>query len=97
MKRSDFVYLDPPYPPLSATASFQHYTTERFPSKEQTRLSKYAKALSDKGVFVMLSNADLPVIRTLYKGWNIEELTTTRYVGGGVKKNKVSELVIKNY
>jgi len=37
-KRGDFVYCDPPYAPLSKTASFAHYTAGGFTPDDQARL-----------------------------------------------------------
>lgn len=60
----DFAYLDPP---LSNTASIQHYTIDKFPSTEQEKVAEFAETLSNKGVKVLISNADLPSIRNLFK------------------------------
>ena len=64
----DFVYLDPPYAPLSATASFTSYTATRFGAGDQRRLQQVVLALAQRGCQVVLSNSTAPEIRDLYDG-----------------------------
>ena len=64
----DFVYLDPPYAPLSATALFTSYTAERFDASDQRRLQQVVIALASRGCHVLLSNSTAPEIATLYEG-----------------------------
>ena len=61
----DFVYLDPPYPPLNGTSFFTHYTADRFSEDDQRRVADSVKNLDRKGAFFLLTNADLPYIRKL--------------------------------
>jgi DNA adenine methylase len=95
--KTDFVYLDPPYPPLNGTAYFTHYTPDRFTDDDQKALAKAFVALDSKGAKVLLSNADTPLIRTLYAKFNLEALRVTRFVTCSLTKHRVSELVITNY
>ena len=67
---SDFVYLDPPYAPLSTTARFTSYTAGGFGTSEQARLQEAVIALSSRGAFVLLSNSSAPEIRRLYASDN---------------------------
>lgn len=92
----DFVYLDPPYPPLNGTAYFTHYTKDRFGPDDQIKVASVARELSSTGCRVLVSNADTPLIRELYGGFNIEVLSVCRYLTCK-KKHNVSELVITNY
>ncbi|MFO7169225.1 MAG: DNA adenine methylase, partial [Chloroflexota bacterium] len=62
----DLVYFDPPYVPVSATASFTHYTGQTFGPEDQRRLAEVFAALADRGVYVMLSNSATPLSRELY-------------------------------
>ena len=62
----DFVYLDPPYAPLSATASFTSYTADRFDASDQRRLQQVVIALAARGCQVVLSNSTAPEIHNLY-------------------------------
>lgn len=94
---SDFVYFDPPYPPLSDTAFFQHYSIDKFPENQQIQLSEYAQELSDIGAYVMISNAETPLIKKIYKSWNIKKVKTYRYVNCKSERKAVNELIITNY
>jgi DNA adenine methylase len=63
----DVVYFDPPYVPLSATASFTAYDREAFGPDEQRRLARVLEALRRRGVYAVLSNSDVRVTRALYR------------------------------
>jgi len=96
-KAGDFVYLDPPYPPLNGTSFFTHYTADRFAIDQQRRVSDCVRDLHRRGCLVMISNADTPVIRKLYKGFRVSRLSVTRYVSSQTVKHRVGEVIITNY
>jgi len=96
-KEGDFVYLDPPYPPLNGTSQFRHYTAHRFNLSDQQHLARLALELRDRGCLVMISNADVPSIRKLYDGMCITRLQVTRSVTCKNVKHSVSELIITTY
>lgn len=96
----DFVYFDPPYQPLSATASFTSYAKSSFGEREQEALRDVCLALHDQGAKVMLSNSDTPLIRALYTGgvFTIETVQAPRYVNSRADaRGAVNELLITNY
>jgi DNA adenine methylase len=64
----DFIYCDPPYAPLSRTASFANYTARGFSADDQTRLQQAVIAAARRGACVILSNSSAPEIRRLYAG-----------------------------
>jgi DNA adenine methylase len=66
-RSGDAAYFDPPYVPLSSTASFTAYTAQGFGLAEQVRLRNEAVRLSERGVAVILSNHDTPEVRALYE------------------------------
>ena len=97
-KRGDFVYLDPPYHPLSKTACFTDYTTGGFSFEDQKRLANVFRRLSDKGVRLMLSNSSTPEIKELYNGFSIHTVMAKRFINcNGHKRSGASELIITNY
>lgn len=96
-KQGDFVYLDPPYPPLNGTAYFTHYTMDRFSQSDQERLSAVVKGLDQVGCRVLMTSADLPLIRGLYRGFEIKSLSVTRFITCKAERHTVRELVITNY
>lgn len=67
-RAGDFIYFDPPYAPLSATARFTSYTSDRFGAEDQRRLQQVVVALADRGCHVLLSNSTAPEIAALYDG-----------------------------
>jgi DNA adenine methylase len=95
--RGDLVYLDPPYPPLNGTSNFTHYTADRFSFVEQERLADAVESLNQLGCRVIMTNADLPVVRRLYRGYSITAISVRRYVTCKKIRHSVGELVITNY
>jgi DNA adenine methylase len=96
-KSGDFIYLDPPYPPLNGTSYFTHYTKDRFDEKDQKRLAAIVKELDRRGCWLMMSNADVMSIRRLYKQFRMTSLSVTRFISCKATKHIVKELVITNY
>ena len=64
--RGDFVYLDPPYAPLSTTSNFRSYTAGGFDESDQERLRNAVVAASTRGASILLSNSTAPSILRLY-------------------------------
>jgi DNA adenine methylase len=93
----DFIYFDSPYFPLNETANFTDYTKEGFSMKDHERLARLAKQLDSKGVKVMLSNHDVPLIYELYKGFNIETVDVQRLISRDTSKRLCKEVIITNY
>lgn len=97
LDENSFVYLDPPYPPLNGTAFFRHYTQDRFENHDQHELAGIVSELDKAGVTFMMSNADTPAIRSLYRQFELLPLGVTRYITCKKAKHRVGELVITNY
>ena len=94
----DFVYFDPPYEPLTKTASFTAYTAGGFGGDAQGGLRAVVDALDAKGVRVMLSNSDTPAMRKRYKGYDLTTVQAPRAISrDGASRLAVSELVVRNY
>jgi DNA adenine methylase len=93
-----FVYLDPPYHPLSETANFTSYTPDAFGEEDQRRLAEVFRKLDSTGCLVMLSNSDTPFIRELYKGYDIQVVYAKRAINSRAdRRGPITELVIRNY
>jgi len=97
VKPGDLIYLDPPYPPVSKTANFTHYTASRFSTEDQERVGAIANRLRSHGCFVMISNTDIQSIRELYSGWNMYTLPVVRCIAADGSRHKVVDLVITSY
>jgi len=99
-KRGDFVYFDPPYDPVSQTASFTGYDVNGFNRDEQERLKKEFDALHKKGCKVMLSNSCTDFILDLYKDYQdtIIKVRATRSINSNaLKRGRVDEVLVLNY
>jgi DNA adenine methylase len=91
----DGVYFDPPYLPISKTASFTSYNAGGFRLGDHARLAFYFKALVKMGVNVVLSNSLSDVTRDMYSGFDVRELTGARNVGGPAEYRKsVTEMMV---
>ncbi|HJW19449.1 MAG TPA: Dam family site-specific DNA-(adenine-N6)-methyltransferase [Candidatus Nitrosotalea sp.] len=96
----DFVYLDPPYQPVSTTSSFTSYTDSNFDFSDQERLYAKFKALDKKGVKVLLSNSRSDEIIELFSEFSdgIIEINANRFINSvSQKRTGHTELLIKNY
>jgi DNA adenine methylase len=94
----DFVYLDPPYEPVSRTASFTGYASGGFAQPDQVRLRDVFDELTARGCRCMLSNSDVPFIRELYDGYRVDTVRAARAVNCQADgRGKVSEVVVRNY
>ena len=93
----DFVYLDPPYDPLSETASFTSYTREAFGWDDQKRLAAACAALDRRGVRFLLSNSVTPRIRELYRPFEQRLVRAPRHINcKGGARGRVDELLVFN-
>lgn len=93
-----FVYLDPPYDPVSETANFTSYTRYGFTREDHIRLRECCDALAARGIKFMLSNSDTDFIRSLYARYDITEVFAKRFINcNGNGRGTVKELIIRNY
>ncbi len=98
VKAGDFVYFDPPYDTWENKDSFTSYAKNPFGKEEQKRLAKVYKELSEKGVYVMLSNHNTEFIRELYKGFNVHVVEAKRMINSKASgRGNVEEVIITNY
>ena len=93
----DFVYFDSPYLPVSATANFVEYAKDGFGMEDHKRLAALAKELSGKGVKVLLSNNDVPLVYELYAGFKIDKINVRRSINRDATKRTGCEVLIYNY
>ena len=100
-----FFYFDPPYRPISKTASFTSYSKDVFTDKEQEKLCEVFKDLDKKGHYVMLSNSDPKnhdpndnFFDDLYRDYNIYRVPARRMVNSDPKKRgAINEIIVTNY
>lgn len=97
-KTGDFVYFDPPYDSLEGKDSFTAYDKNEFGKEEQARLARVYKELSDKGVYVMLSNHNTEYIRKLYQDFHIDIVPAKRMINSKASgRGQIEEVLITNY
>lgn len=98
VERGTFVYLDPPYDPVSDTASFTGYNKCGFDRDEQIRLKLCCDDLTQRGIKFMLSNSSTEFIKDLYKDYNITIVKAKRAINSNAsKRGVVEEVLVTNY
>ena len=103
-ERYNFIYIDPPYRPLSGSACFIEYTHSIFDDTEQEKLKAYCDMLTKKGCKIMQSNSNSTdddegsYFAKLYDGYNINQILAHRFINAHAgKREKETELLIMNY
>ena len=102
--KDTFVYLDPPYRPISETSAFTSYNSETFDDNEQIRLAEFIDEINHSGAKIVLSNSDPKNINEddnffddLYKNYRINRVEATRMINSKAdKRGKINELLICN-
>ena len=95
VKRGHFVYLDPPYVPLTTTSHFTSYTSTGFGDADQVRLRDVATKLKKRGASVLISNSSAPRVHELYRDFERKVLAARRNVNNrGDGRGPVPELLI---
>jgi DNA adenine methylase len=94
LKPGDVVYCDPPYVPLSQTASFTAYAGNAFNARDQHDLAACAQEAWQKGIHVVLSNHDTETTRKLYSSAVIKRFAVQRFIScDGDKREAAPELL----
>lgn len=97
-KKNCFVYLDPPYHPISESSNFTGYVEGGWSEEDQIRLKKECDELNKKGVRFLLSNSASKFILDLYKDYSIEFVKATRNINSvGTARGEIDEVLIRNY
>jgi len=100
-----FVYLDPPYRPISPTASFTSYSKEDFSIDDQIRLSQFCQRIHKQDATFLLSNSDPKnedpadhFFEDNYSDFTVERVDAIRAIScKGSKRGAIKELIITNY
>ncbi|MBQ4443032.1 MAG: DNA adenine methylase [Clostridia bacterium] len=102
--KDTFVYLDPPYRPISETSAFTSYNSESFDDNEQIRLAQFIDEINKLGAKIVLSNSDPKNVNEddnffddLYRNYKINRVEASRAINSkGDKRGKINELLICN-
>ena len=103
--KNTFVYFDPPYRPLTETASFTAYTENLFSDEEQIELAEFVECMHKKGAKVVVSNSDPKNSNTkddffdnIYSAHKIKRVEATRMINcNSESRGKIKELLISNF
>jgi DNA adenine methylase len=99
-EKDDFIYLDPPFHPISNTANFTSYTNNGFTLEDQKELAIIFNELTRRGCRLLLSNSNTEEIRRLYSDYShLTEVTTVNRSINAIASKRVGhkELLIRNY
>ena len=90
----DFIFLDPPYLPISEYSDFKRYTKEQFYEEDHIELAKEVKRLQELGCYVILTNSNHPLVHELYADYKIEVIQTKRYISCNGSKRKGEDIIV---
>ncbi|OGC12251.1 hypothetical protein A3K48_07315 [candidate division WOR-1 bacterium RIFOXYA12_FULL_52_29] len=97
-RKDDFVYLDPPYYPISKYSDFKRYTKEGFDIIQQKRLAHLFKILDARGCKLLLSNSSAECIANLYSEYTVITVRAKRLINSDHnKRGFVKEILVNNY
>lgn len=90
----DLIYFDPPYYPISKTASFTDYQKEGFGEKEQKELHDLALELVKRGCYVVVSNSNCAKSRDMYKDFCVKKISVSRTIGAkSSSRGRIEEII----
>lgn len=90
----DFVFLDPPYLPISEYADFKRYTKEQFYEEDHIELAKMIMTLHERGCHVVLTNSNHPLVHELYAPFNIDVIQTKRHISCNGSTRKGEDVIV---
>jgi DNA adenine methylase len=99
-----FVFLDPPYRPLSKTSSFNSYAKDTFDDLSQIELAEFINKIDKIGAKFILCNSDPHnadptdnFFDDLYKDYTIRRISATRMINSKASaRGAINELLITN-
>lgn len=90
----DFVFLDPPYLPISENSDFKRYTKEQFYEDDHVELAKMISTLHERGCYVILTNSNHPLVHQLYEQYKIEVIQTKRHISCHGDTRKGEDVIV---
>jgi DNA adenine methylase len=96
-RAGDWVYLDPPYVPLGGYSDFKRYTPGQFHDEDHKRLVSLMRDAADRGVYLMLTNANTPAVKEMYEGFGCVPIATRRDINLKASERASADLVVTNY
>lgn len=93
-KEGDFIFLDPPYLPVSEYADFKRYTKEQFYEEDHVELAKIVTRLQKRGCNIILTNSNHPLVHELYAPFTIDVVSTKRHISCDGSKRKGEDVIV---
>lgn len=93
-KSGDFIFLDPPYLPVSEYSDFKRYTKEQFYEEDHVELAKEVVRLHELGCHVILTNSNHPLVHELYGQFGIEVVQTKRHISSDGSNRKGEDVIV---
>ena len=90
----DFVFLDPPYLPISEYSDFKRYTKEQFYEKDHVELAQMIMRLQERGCYVVLTNSNHPLVHELYAPFSIDIIQTKRHISCNGNTRKGEDVIV---
>ena len=90
----DFIFLDPPYLPVSEYSDFKRYTKEQFYEEDHVELAAEVKRLHELGCYVVLTNSNHPLVHEQYEMFPIEVVQTKRYISCNGKGRTGEDMIV---
>lgn len=90
----DFIYLDPPYLPISKYADFKRYTKEQFYEEDHRELAEEVNRLHELGCHIVLTNSNHPLVHELFDKHKVEVFSTRRYINCDAKKRIGEDVIV---
>ena len=90
----DFIFLDPPYLPISEYSDFKRYTKEQFYEEDHVELATEVSRLHQLGCHTILTNSNHPLVHELYNDFKIDVIQTRRYISSNAKKRTGQDIIV---
>jgi DNA adenine methylase len=93
-KSGDFIFLDPPYLPISKYSDFKRYTKEQFHEEDHRELAEIVGELQKLGCYIVLTNSNHPLVHELYKPYDIEVVNTRRNISSKSSTRTGQDIIV---
>lgn len=93
-QEGDFIFLDPPYLPISEYSDFKRYTKEQFYEEDHIELAKIITRLQERGCNIILTNSNHPLVHELYSSFTIDVIATKRHISCNGSSRKGEDVIV---
>ena len=91
---NDFIFLDPPYLPVSEYADFKRYTKEQFYEEDHVKLANLVMRLQERGCHLLLTNSNHPLVHQLYAPFSMDVVQTKRHISCNGNSRKGEDVIV---